>query len=248
MCYGLDAQPPGHGLHGHVASEADLVLTASDGTRFSARLARPASPSGRGIVILPDARGLNAYYCALARRFAEAGVEAIAIDYFGRNAGLTEGRDDDFDFMTHLRQGKLEDVSTDTSAAIAHLRGLATVEEVVTLGFCFGGAMSWRQSADQDGLAGAIGFYGIPGRTREKIPGMKAPLLLLLAGADAVTPQEEFAKFQQQLSEAGVKYTAHMYEGAPHSFFDRSYDQWTDACSDSWTQIFDFMTIPAAAA
>jgi len=38
-----------------------------------------------------------------------------------------------------------------------------------------------------------------------------------------------------------------MYEGAPHSFFDRSYDQWMDACSDSWTQIFDFMRIPATA-
>ncbi|HEV1997598.1 MAG TPA: dienelactone hydrolase family protein [Candidatus Dormibacteraeota bacterium] len=247
MCYGIDAQPPSHAFNGEVASEQDLVLKSSDGTEFSARLARPAKPNGRGIVILPDVRGLYSYYCVLARRFAEAGVEAIAIDYFGRTAGLTDGRTEDFDFMAHLSQGKFDDVSTDTSAGVAHLRGLGTVQEVFTVGFCFGGAMSWRQSADQQGLAGAIGFYGVPGRVRDRIPGMKAPLLLLLAGDDRATSPEASANFQQELTAAGVEHLAHTYDGAPHSFFDRGYDEWKDACSDSWKRIFGFMGITAAA-
>ena len=246
MCYGTSARPPAHDLHGDVASEEDLVLTSSDGTRFSAHLARPAKPNGNGIVILPDVRGLHAFYCGLSRLFAEAGVEALAIDYFGRSLGLVEGRSEDFDWRTLLQQADRQDVSTDTAAAVAHLRGLGTVERVFTVGFCFGGAMSWRQSADQPGIAGAIGFYGRPEPVREKVPTMKAPLLMLLAGNDAATPPEESAKFEQDLADAGVEHRAVTYEGAPHSFFDRSYAEWEDACRDSWKQIFNFMEITAA--
>jgi len=246
MCYGDEARPPEHGRGGAVASEADLVLTAADGNRLSARLARPESPNGVGIVILPDVRGLHAFYCALARLFAEAGIEAIALDYFGRTAGLTEGRANDFDFMSEVQKLNFDKVAEDAAAAVAHLHGLGTVERVFTVGFCMGGAMSWRQSADQDGLAGAIGFYGVPSRTRDTIPRMKAPLLMLLAGAD-MTPREEFEKFESELSAAGVEARAVTYDGAPHSFFDRAYEQWADACADSWQQMFEFMGLATAA-
>jgi carboxymethylenebutenolidase len=75
---------------------------------------------------------------------------------------------------------------------------------------------------------------------------MKAPLILLLAGADR-TPPEEFVTFQKELTDAGVEHRAVTYDGAPHSFFDRTYDEWADACQDSWRQIFQFMEIPSAA-
>jgi carboxymethylenebutenolidase len=32
-----------------------------------------------------------------------------------------------------------------------------------------------------------------------------------------------------------------VYEGAPHSFFDRSFAEWTDAGADSWRRILDFI-------
>jgi carboxymethylenebutenolidase len=245
MCYGDEAQPPDHGIHGEVRSEEDLVLVASDGTRFSARLARPAQPGGVGVVILPDVRGLYSFYCAMALSFAEAGVEAIAIDHFGRTAGLSAGRSADFDWQSHVQRIDLGNVTLDVRAALDKLRSLGTTERVFTVGFCMGGALSWRQSAEQQGLAGAIGFYGVPSRTRDTIPAMKAPLLLLLAGADR-TPAAEFATFQRELTDAGVQHRAVTYEGAPHSFFDRGYEQWADACQDSWRQIFTFMGVPQA--
>ena len=39
-------------------------------------------------MILPDVRGLYPFYTELAERFAQAGYHAIALDYFGRTAGL----------------------------------------------------------------------------------------------------------------------------------------------------------------
>jgi carboxymethylenebutenolidase len=69
---------------------------------------------------------------------------------------------------------------------------------------------------------------------------MKAPLLMLIAGAD-FTPREDFIEFDRQLTEAGVPHEMHIYEGAPHSFFDRTFDQWKDACEDAWRRILAFV-------
>src|SRR5205085_2296748 len=81
-----------------------------------------------------------------------------------------------------------------------------------------GRAQSWRQSAANPDLAGCVGFYGVPARVRDLIPEMKAPLLLLIAGDD-FTPQEEFQRFDQELSAARVPHKMHVYPDAPHSFF-----------------------------
>jgi carboxymethylenebutenolidase len=249
MCYPDEARPPDHGLPGKVASAADLVLTAGDGNQFAAHVARPESPSSSGIVILPDVRGLHNFYRGLAVRFAEAGHIAIAIDYFGRTAGVGP-RGDDFDHQPHRAQTAPATLDTDVAAAIAHLRAQenGNLHHIFSVGFCFGGANSWRQSASQTALSGAIGFYGVPQGVRPYISQMKAPLLLLIAGADMATPQEDFERFDRELTEAGVSHHMIVYPGAPHSFFDRGYEKWQDACRDCWRQVLDFVRENSAAA
>jgi carboxymethylenebutenolidase len=69
---------------------------------------------------------------------------------------------------------------------------------------------------------------------------MKAPLLLLIAGAD-FTPREAFVDFEQKLTEAKVPHEMHIYDGAPHSFFDRNFAEWKDACDDAWRRILGFV-------
>src|SRR6266849_4065022 len=134
-------------------------------------------------------------------------------------------------------------IAADVAAGIAYLRSAAggAVESVFTVGFCFGGAQSWRQSASQPGLAGSIGFYGVPSRVRDAIPQMRAPLLLLLAGNDQATTQEDFAQFDRELTDAGVPHQMVVYEGAPHSFFDRSFEQHKDSSADAWRQMLTFI-------
>jgi carboxymethylenebutenolidase len=70
---------------------------------------------------------------------------------------------------------------------------------------------------------------------------MKAPLLVLVAGADAATTPEQAMEFKQQLTEARVPFEQHVYEGAPHSFFDRSFAEWKDACDDAWRRMLAFV-------
>ena len=242
MCYTDDARPPLPPGGGAAAEQGDMHLQAADGNRLMAYFARAAAPTGAGMVILPDVRGLHLFFKELAQRFAEAGIDAVAIDYFGRSAG--DGpRDESFEWRPHVEKTTPPGVAADVGAAVEFLRSgqMGDVGAVFTVGFCFGGAQSWRQSAAGHGLAGCIGFYGIPARVRDAIPQMEAPLLLLVAGAD-FTPQEEFEKFDGELTDAGVPHRMVIYEGAPHSFFDRTFAEHREACDDSWAQILAFVS------
>src|SRR3977135_217386 len=138
MCYSDDAPPPLPPVRGAPADQGDLHLTAADGNRLMAYFARAAQPTGAGMVILPDVRGLHGFYKELAQRFAEAGIDAVAIDYFGRTAG--DGpRDEAFEFMPHVQQTTPEGVAADVRAAAELLRSgqMGDVQAVFTVGFCF---------------------------------------------------------------------------------------------------------------
>ena len=239
MCHSDDSRPPAAADAVPAASTRDLTLTASDGNELAAFEARAAVPSGAGIVVMPDVRGLHEFYKQLAERFAEVGIDAVAIDYFGRTA-QTSDRSEAFEFVPHVQQATAEGVAADVQAAAAHLTG-AGVKNVFTIGFCFGGSYSWRQSADSPGLAGVVGFYGRPQLVADSIPRMTAPMLMLVAGADAHIPPEEVVALAEQIRSAGVEVDVQVYDGAPHSFFDRSFAEHERACADAWTRIRAFV-------
>jgi carboxymethylenebutenolidase len=241
MCYSDDARPPFPPVGGAASDHGELVLTASDGNKFAAYFARAAKPTGAGMVVMPDVRGLHHFYKELAQRFAEAGIDAVAIDYFGRTAGIGN-REEGFEFMPHVEKTTPEGISADVAAALTYLKSKdgGAVKAAFTVGFCFGGSSSWNQSALTGGLNGCIGFYGRPERTLPYVSKMKAPLLLLIAGAD-FTPREAFIDFDKQLSEAKVAHEMHIYEGAPHSFFDRTFAEWKDAGDDAWRRMLQFI-------
>src|SRR5438270_5248696 len=242
MCYTDDARPPLPPISGAAADTGDLTLKAADGNELMAHFARASQPTGAGMVVLPDVRGLHQFYKELAERFAEAGIDSVAIDYFGRTAE-TNDRSESFEYMPHVQKATPDGIAADTAAAIAYLKSKdgGAVKSAFTVGFCFGGSNSYNQSALQPGLSGAIGFYGRPERSEPFISKMKAPLLVMVAGNDAATTPEQAKEVKDELEKAGVPFEQRVYEGAPHSFFDRSYDQWKDACDDAWRRMLAFI-------
>ena len=246
MCFDRDSLPPVPVLSGAAVSHDDLVLEAGDGTRLAAFSATPDEPSGAGIVILPDVRGLYRFYEELALRFAERGHAAIAIDYFGRTAGV-EKRDDDFEYMPHVLETTFEGVQADVAAAVARLRSDGATA-VFSVGFCFGGRNSWLSAAGGHGLAGSIGFYGRPGPGRDGSAGpaqraaeLEAPVLALMGGADEGIPVEDVRAFERALEDAGVEHEIVIYDGAPHSFFDRKFEEFADSSADAWRRTVAFI-------
>ncbi|MCW2615095.1 MAG: dienelactone hydrolase [Frankiales bacterium] len=238
MCHSDASRPPAAPDAVPAASDGPLELAAADGTRVLAHEARPTAPSGVGIVVLPDVRGLHEYYRQLAVRFAETGAEAVAVDWFGRTAE-GDDRSEDFAFTPHVQQMTPDGVAADVAAGVAQLRERGATR-IFTVGFCLGGGYSWRQSADTPGLTGCIGFYGRVSLAEDAVEGMTAPLLMLVAGADAHLPVSD-AEALARSAGARVPVELVVLDGAPHSFFDRSFAEHEDACARAWSQILRFV-------
>lgn len=251
MCFDLDSRPPIEPIAGGAVDVQELVLRAGDGGRFAGLLARAEAPTGAGIIVLPDVRGLHPYYEELALRFAEAGVDALAIDYFGRTAGIgIRERPTDFDFMTHVGETRFSNLSWDVQAAAERLRGLGPGRgrAVFTIGFCFGGRLAFLANTLGLGLAGAIGFYGWPVGGRGDIPApadltglMTGPVLAIFGGADQGIPAEAVETFEDALAATGLPHEVVIYPGAPHSFFDRKADDFAETSADAWERVLAFV-------
>jgi len=260
MCFDHDSRPPAlpaervlAPLAGGAGAEV-LTLRSEDGTEFSAALAESPGASPVGVVIIPDVRGLYRFYVELAERFAEAGHSAIAFDPFGRTAGVGE-RGEDFEYLPHVRQTTIGQVQADIAACTATLRERTGVQHAVVVGFCFGGAQAFHASTRDDiGLDAVVGFYGrvvassegplagVVPAALDSVPDMKLPILGLFGGDDAGIPVETVTQFEEALDAGGPDHEIVVYPGAPHSFFDRKYDEFADACTDAWRRVLDFLS------
>jgi carboxymethylenebutenolidase len=250
MCFDTDSRPPLPPIRGGALDARPLTLVSRDGTELAAHAARAEDPSGAGIVIIPDVRGLHPYYEELTARFAEAGVHAVALDLFARTAGA-EPRRDGFEYESHVLQLQPSTVNDDVAAAAAYLRSPEGGEpaRLYSVGFCLGGRVSLLQAAAGIGLDGVIGLYPWPvGAHRSNLPApadeaprFGCPVLALYGEADAGIPAEARDAFEQALDAAGVQHRTVVYPGAPHSFFDRKAIDFADASDAAWHEMLDFM-------
>jgi carboxymethylenebutenolidase len=261
MCHDLDSAPPVPVATGAAVAATSLVLGAADGNRFRAFHTWPEIPTDRAIVILPDVRGLHHFYEELALRFAEMGVEALAIDYFGRTAGTGE-RGDDFDHQPHVAQTTWAGISADIAAAAKFLRtGEGATGSAVpalarkpphalfAIGFCMGGRLAFLSSTLGLDMAGVIGFYGFPGGpARNDTPApvdvvgeVKGGVLGIFGGADQAIPTQVVQEFRDALSAAGADNEIVVEPDAPHSFFDRKAAEFAAQSDDAWSRVRRFI-------
>ena len=85
-------------------------------------------------------------------------------------------------------------------------------------------------------------------RASAKTPGptkrageIDAPILALQAGDDQNITAELNAEFDAALTAAGVEHEVVTYPGAPHSFFDRRYEEFADDSADAWRRVLEFI-------
>jgi carboxymethylenebutenolidase len=253
MCFDHDSRPPIAPIEGGALDGTLEVIAARDGNRFAAFRARPDGTARAAVVILPDVRGLHPYYEELALRFAERGIEAVAIDWFGRTAGA-ERRGPDFEYMSHVERTTWAGISADIEAAVTALRGDPGSDDerqqaLFTIGFCMGGRMSFLSATLGLDLAGVIGLYGtLAGPWRNDAPApldlagsFEAPVLGLFGGADQGITADAVAAFDAALGAAGVDHRIVTYPGAPHSFFDRKAAEFAAESDAAWTEVLAFI-------
>ena len=100
-----------------------------------------------------------------------------------------------------------------------------------------------------------IGFYRPPQRRGEddvdppvELAGeYRCKVLGLFGGADQAISADAVDAFRTALDAAQVPSEILKYPGAPHSFFDKRYEEHRDACADAWRRILGFVGITESA-
>jgi carboxymethylenebutenolidase len=191
----------------------DLTLTASDGHEFGAYRVDPAGRPKGGIVVIQEIFGVNKHIRELCEGFAADGFVALAPSLYDRSSekGVQLGYDpDDIARGRKLREEfSWDDSVKDLAAAVELLRreGL----KVATVGYCWGGTMSYLAGVRLP-VQGAVVYYGgqIMPFVHEK---GRCPMLMHFGTRDASIPLDDVKKIEKAHPEAKV----HIYE-ADHGF------------------------------
>ena len=200
------------------------------------------------VMLIHDWDGLGAYEQRRAQMLAERGYAAFAVDLYGQ--GIRPTTPDAARAESGKLYGDRAALRERLFASLAQAQTLAGVDpdQVVAIGYCFGGAAALefaRAGADIDGF---VSFHGGLGTPEGQDYGQTAGPVLILHGADdPVAPMAEVAALADELTAAGVEFDMEIYGGARHSFTvwpadgDSSrYDAQADI--KSWDALLDFLS------
>ncbi len=195
------------------------------------------------VLIVHDWDGLTDYEKRRAEMLAAMGYTAVAVDVYGRDRRPTSMDENrarsgelyaDRDLFRERLTGALE--------AAQELESV-TDDDVVIMGYCFGGAAvleAARSGMEVDGFVSFHGGLGTPeGQSYE---GVEGPVLLLHGSADPVSGMADLAALIDELQAAGVEHDARIFGGARHSFtVYGSGDYDLDADRGSWEALQAFL-------
>jgi carboxymethylenebutenolidase len=129
----------------------------------------------------------------------------------------------------------------DLRGAVAHLRDHPDCNgQIGAIGFCMGGGLAGRLACDEPALRAAVAFYGTPPQA-DRIGGIACPVLGLYGGDDGRVTAAVPA-FAEAMDAAGKRFDHHVYEGAPHAFFNDTRPAYrVGPARDAWARTLAFL-------
>lgn len=197
-----------------------VELTAVDGVKIPAYVAKPEGTARGAIVVLQEIFGVNSHIRSVADRYAEQGYLAVAPATFQRvqpnvELGYTEAdMKQGFALKTEVESLPVPGVLRDIDAAVAYAADQVPNGKVGVVGFCWGGLLTWRAACNLSSVSAAVCYYG-GGMTGEQEANRQtvAPVLAHFGAKDHYISLESVEAFK--LAQPKVK--VHVYE-ADHGF------------------------------
>jgi dienelactone hydrolase len=193
----------------------------ADGARLVGYLAVDDARSGKrpGVLVAPEGGGLVDLTKSIARRLAEAGYVAFAMDYYGDGKPLSDRNE----VMPRINAFMAEP-STIRARAAEALAVLARQPEcdpsnLAATGYCFGGTTALELARSGAELKAVVGFHSGLATTRpQDAKAIKAKVLTCIGALDPIIPPEQRLAFEKEMTEGGVDWRMNVYGAAGHSF------------------------------
>jgi carboxymethylenebutenolidase len=214
------------------------ILYQSGNRQIDGYLARPEGEGlFPGIVVIHEAFGLNENIKDIARRFANTGYMALAVDLFsGRNTVMCMFRLIGGMQFSSLKHEGIRDLKAGLNFLVEqpHLDS----ERVGAIGFCLGGSLAIAWACTDNRLKAIAPFYGMNPRPLKAVERM-CPVVGSYPDKDFTTPHAR--KLDVELDHYHVSHDIKIYPDSKHSFFNdkgRAYN--AAASEDAWTRIQTF--------
>lgn len=194
---------------------ADTASFDAPGGKVSGYLVRMKEKGKRpAVIVIHENRGLNPHIKDVARRLALDGFLVYAVDFLSTSGGTPTDEDKGRDMIGKLN---LEETEKQAVAAVTFLeKHEESNGKVGAVGFCWGGALINRLAAGSPDLDAGVAYYGRQ-IAADRVPGIKAPLLLQYAEKDDGV-NGGTAAYEAALKANNKKFTIHTYPGTQHAF------------------------------
>jgi len=223
------------------------VPYAFEGKALTGFLAYDETASGPrpGVLIVHDAGGLGEHIKEKARRLAQLGYTAFALDLYGEMAAGPQ------DALARIQAlgGDIARWRAITLAGLDTLKAQPQTDgsKLAAIGYCFGGTTVYELARTGAELKGVVGFHSGLAPSSGEARNIKGKVLTLIGADDPLIPPEARLAFEQELRAAKVDWQMSLYGNVGHSFthpgMDGSrpgfkYDAQADA--RSWAQMRAF--------
>ncbi|MET8540196.1 dienelactone hydrolase family protein [Kitasatospora sp. NPDC004799] len=239
-----------------------VEIPTADGTA-DAYLAHPDDDRAHpGVLLYTDAFGLRPHVKSSAERLAAAGYTVLVPNLFYR-----AGRAPVFDLPERIDLEQADELfarivplldeltpeatDRDADAFLGWLAESPLVQDgpVGLTGYCRGALLALRTAASHpDRIAAAAGFHGgglateSPDSPHLGAGRITAELYFGHADDDPALPPEQIDRLAVALTEAGVRYRAEVYAGAPHGYTQADTSRYDAAAAERhWEALFGLL-------
>lgn len=235
----------------HAAIQTKEVTYKAGDTTMKGFVAWDDAIKGKtpGVIVAHEFWGLNDYARERAKKIAQLGYTALALDMYGDGKSSAHPKEAGEMFQAVMSNSEL--ALARFNAAVAALKQQPTVDagHIGAVGYCMGGAVILKAARAGSDLDIVASFHGALGTsTRAKKGDIKAKVLVFNGEADSFVPPEQVAALKQEMKDADADFTYVGYPGVKHSFtnpgadaiakefgMDIAYDARADA--DSWARL-----------
>lgn len=219
-----------HVSHDDPAVVAGIAEFPGNGSRLAGYLARPAKSGSFPIVLVcHENRGLTRHIEDVTRRVAKAGYVGLAVDLLSREGATGKHKFEEIPGILGKAAPARHVQDFQSGLAYARSQPSARSDRVGMVGFCFGGAVTWRVAAATPELRAAVPFYGVPVQDAE-VPSIGAAVLAIYAGRDARINQNITA-IEAAMGKNGKTFRRIVYPNVDHAFHNDTGDRYSAAAA-----------------
>lgn len=213
----------------HAAVQGKEVSYSANGTTLKGYIAYDDALKGKrpGVLVIHEWWGHNEYARMRARKLAEQGYTALAVDMYG-DGKQAHHPDDAGKFSSEVsKNAVLAKSRFDAAYKLIGEDSTVDSKNIAAIGYCFGGSVVLNMARIGEPLKAVASFHGGLGTTTPAEAGkVKARIASFTGEDDPMIPATQVATFKLEMEKAGVTYKAVTYPGAKHSFTNPDADKY----------------------